>query len=265
MRGFASIRKMWATLFAFGLAFSTAAQNQPEVPPEIKSPAGEEVILRAHAKGVQIYSCQAGSDEKYAWALKAPKADLFDDQGKLIGTHFAGPTWKLNDGSRRASHSGYSCDGASQISDFRLHSGNFGLIRRQFLNRRDADGGDERREALQVGEAFANRGTGPLSGHPAAAEPQHVGPGGQHVQEARDRVSGRDGGRRLGSDQEICGARARNLIDHQHRDYGPGTFASHTCRRVFSKAHLWGGAQKGQDLNSSGQALRQSSPQHCRT
>jgi len=99
MRGFASIRKMWATLFAFGLAFATAAQNQPEVPPEIKSPAGEEVILRAHAKGVQIYSCQAGSDEKYAWALKAPKADLFDDQGKLIGTHFAGPTWKLNDGS----------------------------------------------------------------------------------------------------------------------------------------------------------------------
>src|SRR5262249_30275651 len=58
-----------------------------------------QLILRAHAKGVQIYSCQAGPDGKYAWVLKAPKAELFDDQGKMIGTHFGGPTWILNGGS----------------------------------------------------------------------------------------------------------------------------------------------------------------------
>ena len=72
---------------------------RPEVPEELKAPMGEEVVLRAHAKGVQIYSCTAGADGKHAWTLKAPKAELFDEQGKKIGEHFAGPTWKLNDGS----------------------------------------------------------------------------------------------------------------------------------------------------------------------
>src|SRR5262249_49568119 len=72
---------------------------RPEVPEGVKAPAGEEAILRADAKGVQIYSCQEGSDGKYGWTLKAPKAQLFDEQGKLIGEHFAGPTWRLKDGS----------------------------------------------------------------------------------------------------------------------------------------------------------------------
>lgn len=71
----------------------------PEVPAELKVPAGEKVLLRAHAEGVQIYSCRAGTDGNYAWTLKAPKAQLFDEKGKLIGEHFAGPTWKLTDGS----------------------------------------------------------------------------------------------------------------------------------------------------------------------
>lgn len=78
-----------------------AAQKieRPEVPEELKAPAGEEIVLRAHAKGVQIYSCAAGADGKYVWTLKAPKAKLFDERGKLIGEHFKGPTWKLKDGS----------------------------------------------------------------------------------------------------------------------------------------------------------------------
>jgi hypothetical protein len=32
--------------------------------------------------------------------LKAPDAKLLDDSGKEIGSHFAGPTWKLADGSQ---------------------------------------------------------------------------------------------------------------------------------------------------------------------
>jgi hypothetical protein len=31
--------------------------------------------------------------------LKAPDATLLDQDGKAIGKHFAGPTWRLNDGS----------------------------------------------------------------------------------------------------------------------------------------------------------------------
>ena len=72
---------------------------RPEVPESLKAPAGEEVILAAHATGVQIYVCQAGADQKFAWVLKAPEAELTDATGKKIAHHFAGPTWKHADGS----------------------------------------------------------------------------------------------------------------------------------------------------------------------
>jgi hypothetical protein len=80
-----------------------AAQGQapvrPEVPDTLKAPAGEEVVLAAHATGTQIYVCQQGADQKYAWVFKAPEAELTDATGKKIIHHFAGPTWKHIDGS----------------------------------------------------------------------------------------------------------------------------------------------------------------------
>lgn len=72
---------------------------RPEVPDKIQAPAGEQVVLKVHAAGSQIYVCQQGPDGKPAWTLKAPDAELRDDQGKIIGHHSAGPTWKHNDGS----------------------------------------------------------------------------------------------------------------------------------------------------------------------
>ena len=54
----------------------------------------------ARARGFQIYVCRPGADGKPAWTLKAPEAELFDEQGKSIGKHFGGPTWQLNDGSQ---------------------------------------------------------------------------------------------------------------------------------------------------------------------
>jgi hypothetical protein len=72
---------------------------KPDVPDNLRAPAGEEVILVAHATGAQIYICQSSADEKYSWVLKAPEADLTDAQGNKIIQHFAGPTWKHNDGS----------------------------------------------------------------------------------------------------------------------------------------------------------------------
>ena len=73
--------------------------SRPDVPDKIKAPAGEEVVVLAHASGSQIYVCQAGTDGKFAWTLKAPDAELHDQQGAIIGRHYAGPTWKHNDGS----------------------------------------------------------------------------------------------------------------------------------------------------------------------
>lgn len=71
----------------------------PDVPDAIQAPAGEEVLLYAHATGSQIYSCQAAADGKFAWTLKAPEAELHDRNDKVIGQHSAGPSWKLKDGS----------------------------------------------------------------------------------------------------------------------------------------------------------------------
>ncbi len=83
------------------IVFVVAPQGQapPEVTDNLKAPAGEEVLLAAHATGVQIYICQSGADQKPAWVLKAPEAELSDAQGKKIAQHYAGPTWKHNDGS----------------------------------------------------------------------------------------------------------------------------------------------------------------------
>ena len=83
-----------------GLIAHASGQDipRPSVPDQIKAPVGEEVLLVAHASGSQIYTCDL-TGGAYAWKLKAPEAELRDSQGTLIGHHFAGPTWKHNDGS----------------------------------------------------------------------------------------------------------------------------------------------------------------------
>ena len=74
--------------------------EKPNVPDAIQPPAGEELVLMARATGFQIYVCRPDPEGRPAWTLKAPEAELFDEQGKVIGKHFGGPTWQLNDGSR---------------------------------------------------------------------------------------------------------------------------------------------------------------------
>lgn len=80
----------------FILGFGTV---RPEVPDSLKAPASDEVILSAHATGVQIYFCQANTERMPAWVLKAPEAELTDADGKIIIHHSAGPSWKHIDGS----------------------------------------------------------------------------------------------------------------------------------------------------------------------
>lgn len=73
--------------------------SNPDVPEKIKAPAGEQLVLKAHASGSQIYVCQQGTDGKTAWVLKGPDAELRDGHGQVIGHHSAGPAWKHKDGS----------------------------------------------------------------------------------------------------------------------------------------------------------------------
>jgi hypothetical protein len=81
------------------LAAQGQAPGRPEVPEALKAPVGEEVVLSTHATGTQIYVCQQGTDQKYAWVFKAPEAELTNSTGKKIIHHSAGPTWKHSDGS----------------------------------------------------------------------------------------------------------------------------------------------------------------------
>ena len=85
------MNKLFLAVGATGAMFVAQAGEitRPDVPDNLKAPAGEEVTLVGHATGVQIYVCQAGANPPFAWVFKAPEADL----------HFAGPTWKHIDGS----------------------------------------------------------------------------------------------------------------------------------------------------------------------
>lgn len=70
-----------------------------DVPDSLKAPAGEQLVLQAHAKGVQIYTCKAGDAGQPAWTLKGPDAELSDHKGASIIHHTEGPTWTHQDGS----------------------------------------------------------------------------------------------------------------------------------------------------------------------
>jgi hypothetical protein len=75
-----------------------ARPNGPAVPVDIAVPAGNVRFLNTHAVGVQIYSCAAAAAGP-TWSSVAPRADLYGPFGIKIGTHFAGPTWQLFEGS----------------------------------------------------------------------------------------------------------------------------------------------------------------------
>ena len=64
---------------------------------DLRVEAGHKVAFHAYAEGVQIYRWTGTS-----WLLARPEAMLYanDDDGGEIGTHYAGPTWESNSGSK---------------------------------------------------------------------------------------------------------------------------------------------------------------------
>jgi hypothetical protein len=85
-----------------GCASSPAHSPAPDQLAAIAPPAGQALRLTAQAKGAQVYTCKAKTEggQDFEWSLTAPRAELFDEGGGKIGTHFAGPTWQLADGSK---------------------------------------------------------------------------------------------------------------------------------------------------------------------
>jgi hypothetical protein len=88
------------------LPSATAARaNEDNRTPDLPLPlcesiqveAGNEVSFHAYALGVQVYKWNGS-----AWVFVEPVANLYADAGfrGQIGTHYAGPTWESNSGSK---------------------------------------------------------------------------------------------------------------------------------------------------------------------
>jgi hypothetical protein len=84
-------------VIAFALAaFIVFAQSAADAPANLKPPAGEVPAFHVHATGDQIYACDGSQ-----WTLTGPDAKLFDESGREVGSHFAGPAWQWSaDGSK---------------------------------------------------------------------------------------------------------------------------------------------------------------------
>src|SRR4051794_20536887 len=94
---FAGLVTATAALSLAVVQVAMAGPLSPTVPDEIKVGDGNKVFLVGHARGVQSYTCNGST-----WSSAVPRANLYNDNGKLIITHFRGPTWQARDGSQAA-------------------------------------------------------------------------------------------------------------------------------------------------------------------
>ena len=100
-----SFRASWvasACLAATVVCAADAPLGLQHVPATLAPPQGQALKITAHGIGVQIYECRASQSDPdhYAWTLTGPEAQLHHDEGKVLGKHYAGPTWEANDGSK---------------------------------------------------------------------------------------------------------------------------------------------------------------------
>jgi predicted lipoprotein with Yx(FWY)xxD motif len=85
----------WYAVSPAGTKIENDEPAKPSVPSAIEVPDGNKVFLVGHAVGVQTYSCNG-----MVWGFVAPRANLYDDSGRIIIAHFGGPTWQATDGSK---------------------------------------------------------------------------------------------------------------------------------------------------------------------
>ena len=84
-----------ALFLGAGLTALADDNRAPEVPDErLAVDDGFKVNFHGFGVGVQIYTWN-GTD----WGKAVPRATLFDDEGNVVASHFAGPRWMSNSGS----------------------------------------------------------------------------------------------------------------------------------------------------------------------
>jgi hypothetical protein len=88
-------------MFAAQSARADEGSRTPELPlplcESIQVDAGHELAFHTYAVGVQVYKWNGT-----AWVFVEPVANLYADKGfrGQVGTHYAGPTWESNSGSK---------------------------------------------------------------------------------------------------------------------------------------------------------------------
>jgi len=88
-------------LLAFRICARAGDSETPSLPSplcdSLQVPEGNSVAFHAFAIGVQIYRWDGTN-----WVFVAPSAKLYADLGYhgQVGTHYAGPTWESNSGSK---------------------------------------------------------------------------------------------------------------------------------------------------------------------
>lgn len=126
--------------------FQASAHAETLIPEHIKVPDDYKPVLTVHAQGDQIYQCSEKQGE-YAWETLAPDAKLFDQTGKIVGNHSAGPIWEYKKGSRVVGRIVNKIDREpnSSISWLLIevvsHQGNGLLTDVDFINRINTHGG----------------------------------------------------------------------------------------------------------------------------
>src|SRR5215210_5447755 len=84
---------------------AAGAQGTPTsaaaIPENLEPPADSVMLFALGARGVQIYVCEADPNDAtaFVWTFKARQAELLNERGEVVGSHFAGPTWQGQDGS----------------------------------------------------------------------------------------------------------------------------------------------------------------------
>ena len=132
-------------LLEVSLAFNAFGQ-QPPASASIDPPNDEKVLLELHGDGVQIYSCVLDKTT-LNWKFQGPEAKLSNADGSNAGTHYAGPTWKLLDGSEvKGTMVGTkpSPDGGSipwLLLRVASHAGEGKLLKAEYVTRTETKGG----------------------------------------------------------------------------------------------------------------------------
>ena len=131
-----------AAAMLIGTGGLAAGADQAAVAP----PEGSSLVLELVADGVQVYTCDP-KDGGYGWSFKAPEANLFDKQGRQVGTHFAGPTWKIEDGSEVVGEVVAKADATEPraiqwlLLRVKSHQGSGALSAVSYIRRADTKGG----------------------------------------------------------------------------------------------------------------------------